>query len=158
MKVLTACLVYLSLASQALALSCLRPDVARSFDNFEATGLPYAVVRGTLQFDVAKLPQAGSKSPPPRLTKIQAHLTGQSLTSSGFETSFDHPVTLEVKCLAAWCGGAKPDADYLLFVERSAAGYSVNLGPCGGSEFLNPSADALRRVQQCFNGGACVAE
>lgn len=143
----------------ALALSCLAPDVARSYGIFAAEPEPYVVVHGRLTLDARLLPKAkASNRKPPRGTEIPGKLQGTSLSKEGFKLPFEQDVTLRVRCLGSWCGTAQNGADVLAFVRKDADGYVINIGPCGGSVFTAPKPAMLKRVQRCMAKDACGLE
>ena len=140
--------------SPGLALSCLRPDVARSYAEAAASDRQYVVVHGTLSFRESRLPQAvGNDSPP--MTEIRARLTGKALSRTGFDHEFDRNITLRVACFGPWCGGAASGEPYLGFIERGPDGYALEVTPCGGLAFANPTDDMLGQVVRCFQGERC---
>ena len=143
-----------AVASPALALSCVRPDVAATYLRAAEAEETYIVVHGTLQFNQRKLPKAkGNESPP--TTRIPARMTGKALTKSGFDHEFERNITLEVQCFGPWCGGAGSGETYLAFLQRTGSGYVMVADPCASLSFQNPDPDKLSTVQQCFNGGPC---
>ena len=158
MRVWACVIAMLAMSHQAMALSCLRPDVTRAFAAFEATGLPYVIVKGTLEFDEAALPKEDLTRTRPAKTRISARMAGMSLTATGFDAPFDQAIKLVVECTSAWCGGAETGTKFLAFLSRSASGYAMMLDPCGWANFPNPTPQTLHRAHQCFSGGDCVAE
>lgn len=157
----TACLslVATCLAGPALALSCLAPDVMRSYAEAAASEKEYVVVHGTLSFDEAQLPPEDllQNDKPPE-TDIPARLSGTYLTEAGFEETFDRPVTLRALCLGPWCGRPASGSDYLAFLEKAGDGFLLEINPCGGFEFADPDTAMLDKVAQCFRTGDCEAE
>lgn len=142
------------LATPAVSLSCLRPDVARSYKQAAEAEESYLVVHGTLTFDETELPEAvGNESPPG--TRIRAQMAGKALSQSGFDHPFDRQITLDVRCFGPWCGGAASGIPYLAFVERGEDGYTLTVDPCGSLGFPEPTEDMLRQVKTCFDGGKC---
>jgi hypothetical protein len=144
----------ITFASPALSLSCLRPDVARSYGFAAEAEETYIVVHGRLTFDERRLPEAvGNDSPPS--TVIKAHVSGKSLTQAGFTSAFDRDITLEVGCYGPWCAGASSGEDYLLFLRKDASGYTYMADPCGSLGFAAPTSEMLNQVEQCMKGGHC---
>lgn len=157
MKPLILSMALAATALPAHALSCLPPDVARTFNRAAEAEDTYIVVHGTLTFDTSKLPQAdwqNQQNKPPN-TLIPARLTGQSMSKAGFKTPFDSAITLNAQCLGLWCAGAKSGTPYLAFLERGTQGYTLVLGPCGGLGFADPTPEMLRKALQCFRGSPC---
>lgn len=143
-----------ALASPALALSCLQPDVARSYSMADEAEETYVVVRGTLSFNEARLPKANGNSSPAS-TKIKARFDGMSLTRQGFTKTFQNGITLDVGCLGPWCAGAASGEDYLLFLRKDGTRYTYAANPCGGYGFIRPTDEMLKQVQACMQGRRC---
>ncbi len=158
MKTLLLSLALSALAQPVLALSCLRPDVARSFNEAAAAKESYVIVQGRLTFDTSRLPKTdlGAQEEIPPHVDIAARLTGMSLSKQGFTSDFDHPVTLRVQCFGPWCGGAASGAQYLSFLEKTDTGYMLTVTPCGGFGFAEPSREILETVSACFQNGRCA--
>ncbi|MEO3413463.1 hypothetical protein AAFO92_02275 [Roseovarius sp. CAU 1744] len=144
-------------AGPALSLSCMPVDVASSYQEADASGKSYVIVHGKLEFDEGKLPKvdiARQDQTPPE-TDIPARLSGKSLTKSGFSAAFDQPITLRVSCLGPWCGGAATDTDYLSFLERTETGFVLQVTPCGGFDFSEPTRAMVDTVTRCHQGKSC---
>lgn len=144
----------MAVASPALSLSCMRPDVASSYSRAADAEESYLVVHGTLKFNESKLPKSSGNDSPPT-TRIKAHMTGNALSQSGFNHPFDRDITLEVQCLGPWCGGAVSGIPYLAFIRKDGAGYTFAADPCGSLGFAKPTPKMLAQAEQCMNGGAC---
>lgn len=150
-------LVLSVLAAPALALSCLPPDVARTYKQAEEAEAAYVVVLGRLTFDESRLPEvdmARQQDTPPE-TLIPARIAGKSLSRAGFGTAFDREITLNARCFGPWCAGARSGTEYLAFLERTERGYVLSLDPCGGFGFAEPRAEMIERVIGCFRGETC---
>ncbi|MEM6938512.1 MAG: hypothetical protein AAF943_13870 [Pseudomonadota bacterium] len=142
-------------STPAFALSCLAPEVARSYDRFAADPADYVIVRGRISLE-GKLPRALSPSQSfPDVTLVPARLVGKSLTQEGFRLPFDKELTLEVSCLGPWCGSLADGEDVLAFVRRSEGAYYLAVPPCGGSAFGAPKAAQIKRVKLCHQRGVC---
>jgi len=146
-----------ALATPALALSCRPPDVARTYHSAAEAEAAYVVVHGTLDFDERRLPKAdmSDQASIPPSTRIPAQITGQALTLSGFDHAFDRQITLDLRCFGPWCAGAVSGIPYLAFLQRTDAGYVLELDPCGGFGFSEPTDEMLTRVEGCYQGKAC---
>ena len=107
MKHLALMLAVMLVAGPALALSCLPPDVARTYKQAAEAKETYIVVLGRLSFDASKLPKADmerQQETPPQ-TLIPARIEGTSLSQAGFETPFTANITLNARCFGPWCAG-----------------------------------------------------
>lgn len=158
MRVLAALL--LVLAGQAQALSCVQPDVARSFQHADASEDAYVVLLGTYSFDAAKLPQVDwdNQMDTPPETKIAARFKGLSLTADGFTRPFESAVTLNALCLGPWCASPQPDRRVLSFVQKSGEAYVFEASPCGGYGFWDPTDVDIARVEACMRGEGCETD
>lgn len=143
----------LALPQPAEALSCLRPDIARSYQQADRSKDRYIMVLGTLAFDPALLPETGAGNTAP--TTIPARLNGQPITPNGFGKPFQRPVTLEISCAGSWCGSVPAGTEMLMFLRQTAAGYTLDVGPCPGSAFVQPSEETLATARRCLSGGPC---
>ena len=130
------------LAGQAMALSCLRPDVARTYAEAAEAEAAYVVVHGELDFEPGDMPPAEGTEPAPKSRELRATLHGKGLTQGGFDTPFTRPITLEAQCLGPWCAQAEPGVEVLAFVETAGDGYRLTITPCGGMAFQEPSEAA----------------
>lgn len=143
----------------ALALSCLAPDVARSYAQFDAAEETYIVVHGRLTLDETDLPEGMTVDRnPPEMTQVPAHLTGFSLGGEGFTFPFERDLTLEVACIGPWCGGVRNGEDVLAFVRKGADGYAIEVSPCGGAIFGTPKPEMIKQAERCMRTGACKAD
>ena len=160
MKSILLPLALSAFASPALALSCLPPDVARSYNEAASAEQAYVVVHGTLTFDETRLPDIdmNHQDQTPPNVDIPARLTGKSLSRAGFKTDFDRPITLRAVCFGPWCGRAVSGTDHLAFVEMTDSGYALTVTPCGGYEFPDPTKAMLKKVVGCFSGKPCTPE
>ncbi|VAW05056.1 hypothetical protein MNBD_ALPHA07-1187 [hydrothermal vent metagenome] len=147
-------------AGPALALSCLAPDVARTYKQAAEAEETYIVVYGQLSFDEGKLPivDYNNQMDTPNNTLIPARVSGKSLTLDGFNTDFDKPITLNAKCFGPWCAKPASGVPYLAFLERTVDGYTLVLDPCGGYGFSRPSEAIREKAAACFQGGECTSE
>lgn len=141
----------------AVALSCAPWDGAQAYLAADASDRSYSVVVGTLQFEEAQLPRSDGRTRAQSGIEIPARLTGKALRSNGFSKSVSWDLSLQIDCVASWCGQVRADEPYLLFVEVTQAGRVLQVRPCG--EFIFPDTPQVRReVLQCQRGNDCVAQ
>ena len=151
-------LILMVLPVQAMALSCLRPSVERTFEEVNAAKEGYLVVSGRLTLETRKLPKSHSNNQnAPELARVSGKLTGKSLTLAGFDVPFDKNITLEVLCFGSWCGSAQNGEEVLAFLRREGGGHALEISPCGGKVFSNPKPLMLKKVQRCFQRGSCAS-
>jgi len=142
------------LSTQAQALSCQRPDVARSFHAISDAEVTYHALRGQLNFDPSLMPNSyvqDGASPAP----VPAQFQGFGLTLAGFDQPISAAITLKPDCSGPWCGSMRPSQDVLIFVQKTASGYSLEITPCSGMIFEAPSDVMVETLVSCLNGKAC---
>lgn len=157
MKRLAAILCFTLLSvGQAAALSCLRPTIESGFKYHSQAEETYLLVLGTLtnkRSVVSRVKQSGSRDA--RGESFVATFTGVQATRSGFDRQLKVTVAVKGTCLASWCGGVNTGMEMITFLEKTAYGYTLSEGPCGGAVFYNPDKDMKRRAHQCLLGGVC---
>ncbi|WP_120499964.1 hypothetical protein [Roseovarius sp. EL26] len=144
-------------AQPALSLSCLPPDVARTFKTASEVEDLYVIVHGVLSFDEKRVPKEdfdNQENTPPD-TFVPATLKGRSLGLDGYSQSFDQDITLNVRCFGPWCGGARSGIEYLAFLKKDDDGYLLELDPCGGMGFGQPTKEMLDTSALCMRGNIC---
>ncbi|SLN30913.1 hypothetical protein [Pseudooctadecabacter jejudonensis] len=140
-------------ATQATALSCLAPDIADTYRAVEAAPEAYVVVKGI--FDFPTPPSSATDDiNAPLIIRYEASFDGIALTRNGFTAPTNLDVVVTHDCAAAWCGSLVADIDTIAFLERTATGYAITVGPCGGQAFHAPDAAMIRTVEACATG-AC---
>lgn len=149
--------LFCALTGPSFALSCLPPDIARTYQQAAAAEEAYIIVHARLHFDAEALPRTDwqDQAATPPHTFIPARMTGQALTKTGFDLPFDRSITLDAQCFGPWCAGGSPGTSYLAFLQRTEGGYLLALDPCGGMGFADPTPKTLRRVEACYSDGSC---
>jgi hypothetical protein len=142
----------------ALALSCLPPDVVRTYKEVDAAPERWGTVVGRLDFDETRLPKPSWDSDPnvPPETRLRAQLVGHSLGPDGWAQPFQSNVTLVVACWGPWCGAPQSGQRVLVFLQRSERGHLAFADPCGTKLFPRPTRDDLDRLYDCFRGAPCL--
>ena len=152
-------LALILLAGPAQALSCLPVGPREGYDLAAKSDKSYVVVAGVAAFDSGLLPRNRypTTENPPAHNEIPARIKGRSLDTNGFLNPFDEAVTLDALCLGPWCGEMAGGGDYLMFLERRDAGYTLTLDPCAEYVFARPNAETLNHIAACFQlGGQCA--
>ncbi|WP_163848654.1 hypothetical protein [Pseudooceanicola aestuarii] len=158
-QILALSLAATLLAGQAQALSCMRPDAARSYTRAAEAAEPYVVLLGTLTHQSGPLPERDLSDPDPEERSFAARFEGHALAKRGFSTRFATPLTLELTCAGPWCAGLpEQEGEVLAFVEQRAEGYHLRLDPCGGTLFPDPEASTVRQVTRCHGTNTCLPE
>ena len=133
------------LATEASALSCLRPDAARSFNAAAHATEVYHVYLGELTL-TETLPNGGS-------TKATFH--GQGLLKHGFSPISDREFTLVSRCAAEWCGSIAPRTTALFFARVTDSGTVVDVAPCENWIFVDPTVETVKTIESCMRGEPC---
>ena len=156
MKQILGIIIALTLcASQVAALSCMRPDVAESYNRAATSEDEYVVLLGTFDFDTPQ--QRSTDSNAPDTLRAVVQFSGTYLSASGFTAAPPLAVTLVFNCAGPWCGSLPSDGpDVLAFVQQTADGYILDVEPCGGTAFIEPDAKDIARVEDCMHGGTCA--
>ncbi len=142
----------------AAALSCAPHSVEAAFLQAQAAEEQFVIVQGRLGFDAGQLPKVdySKQQETPAMTLIDGELRGSSLSSAGFATPYQKPVTIAVACYGPWCSSAQKGTEVLAFVELGEDGNVISTNPCGGYLFTSPTQQMIRAIKSCFVGKACV--
>lgn len=158
MRFWSAVAVALVIAGQASALSCMRPDLARSFN--EAADDPdraYVLVTGKL------LPNGPLPAPPEpgngtERAAVSAEMIfeGRIFGQDGVGEADRYPVTVTAICLGPWCGDfPETDAPMATLFQTGPEGLSLLSGPCGGATHPNPTEEQIAALERCIANGRC---
>lgn len=151
-KILVLSALALCVATQASALSCLRPDVVRSYNKAADADVSFAILLG--EFDFAA-PSDGNAEQGQQVT---AQFTGQAMSAQGFDGINPMDVDLLTTCSGSWCGHFPPaGTEVLAFAQQTPNGFIVSMSACGGSVFdagLAPIVEACVLGQECEEGAA----
>ena len=153
--VVLAAMLALSPVSAA-ALSCMPHSVEAAFGQAQAAQEQFVVVQGRLEIDQKQTVKKRKKyDPKPATVVIDAQLTGQALSQSGFSVPYAKPVRVVLECFGPWCGKVQSGGQVLAFVETSGRSRVISVNPCGGFLFHNPTKKMLSKIKQCFAGKRC---
>ncbi|MCF6444739.1 hypothetical protein [Nereida sp. MMG025] len=154
-----AFLCALVVSEPAFALSCLRPDVARSYQAAASSADQYVILLGTFAMDRKALQPKQLRDPnKAKSVTVSAQFSGKFLSREGFVKDWAGSVQVTSECFGSWCAGAPAAGQMLAFVEKTDDGYALKLSPCGGFAFANPSPAMLDVVKSCHSGGPCVPD
>jgi len=152
---MATCLVFLT-ANYAVALSCVRSTIEGSFIGFSEAEEQYILVSGSLvnKRNVVLGPeiQGGMGN---RSENFTATFVGNQATRVGFDRTIEITVAVSAICGGPWCGAVAMDTPMITFLEITAYGHQLAVGPCYDNVFYNPTKDQIRRVLQCLRGGVC---
>lgn len=144
-------------AGPVMALSCMAPDVAQTFNRLQSAPETYVVVHGTLSFDQSRLPVTNweDQGATPQETRMPAQLKGMSLSQDGFTAPFDRVITFNALCFGPWCVSAQSGSDVMAFVEYRKGEFVFALGPCYSAGFFDPDEAMLSDAVACMRGDRC---
>lgn len=142
-------------AGQAVALSCIQPDPVRDFQQASDAEETYVVLYGTFEFDQSKMPQGVEMGDPRTPAPVASIFSGNVLTLDGFVPAPDIAVTLVPTCAGPWCGAMQTGPETLAFVVQGEEGFTLDIGPCGGGIYPEPSRAVLDQMTSCLRGEAC---
>ncbi|MCP5076108.1 MAG: hypothetical protein GY947_22790 [Rhodobacteraceae bacterium] len=137
--------------SQVQALSCRRPNLARSFNWYQESEDGYQLAVGSIsEIDPVSAYVTGK----PRSTG--AVFKGQFFGLAGLGTEKQVPITITTTCLASWCGNF-PELDIrsLVFLKASDSGPVLEIPPCPGGIFGHPSPRRIDILLSCLRQGKC---
>jgi len=145
-----------TVATQSQALSCLWPDVARSFNQANEAEESYVIFHGTFDFGDVPSSDTGNINAP-REVEVASEFNGRFLGANGFERARPQDVTIQFTCSAAWCGSMSSEGqEVLAFVQQTDAGFSLDVNACGTNAFINPTQAQINQVLSCASGGDCT--
>ncbi len=145
-------------SQSASALSCMRPDLAKTMEEAKASEKLYYVLVGKLTYDPANLPPKhkfnGQQGHPPRITPAMFH--GYALTPDARSDVplSGYPVDVEVSCAGPWCGGLPSEqSTRIAFVEaREGLPPVLKVSACPGMTFeTRPNDGQVEKLRTCFD-------
>jgi len=146
-------------AGPVTALSCVAPTIESTYRFAADSPANYSIAVGSLRAAGASIPPDGAVARGGDINDMQgyvqpARFEGQFFSGTDFSLDSATPVTVQVSCLSAWCGGFSDVESGLFFFERLDDGsYVLEAGPCGGTVFLDPNEAMLSQVQACYDSG-----
>lgn len=158
MRVLLLAVVSFVLAGQANALSCRQASLGDAMNGFAQSEKTYLPVLGTYKaVEPVKNPNEGrSRSRNGIPYTVEAELTGRALQRFGKGKTEVLPVTVEIQCIASWCGSFPPvDKPILTFLEKRETGYVLEVSACPGGYFPDISEAKERILRGCLRAGKC---
>lgn len=151
-EIFAVSVVAVLMTGQAQALSCLPPDVARTFTWASKADERFVVLLGRFTHDADPLvPGSGSEK---TTLEVAGTFNGQYLGADGFTNAPTLDVQLNMNCLGPWCGTLGNDEELLAFIKVTEAGYILDLDLCYSTTFA-PSPENAARAEACMNGQAC---
>ncbi|QXT39842.1 hypothetical protein [Gymnodinialimonas ceratoperidinii] len=147
----------LAAAGPASALSCLAPSVEGTYRQAAESAEDFVIGVGSLSLAGPSDPPEGAVAQGGDINAMvgytqPATFEGTFFTGSDFSNSRTVPVTVDVTCVAAWCGAAS-DVEYGLFFFRLDDGaYTLTENACPGFSFSDAHPGMLEEVISCHQG------
>ncbi len=154
---LAACI---GLSTPAWSLSCLRPDIVRTFEMARDSDAGFWIVQGEL------LPNGPIATPTPdkdgrykenASATTAATFTGKGLQLDGSYAAFSRKIDVTIQCFAHWCGAAPLGTKVFAAIEVKDTGPELILDPCD-SRVVPYSNEANQRLLQCVQNNRCLSE
>lgn len=153
--------VFAGLASPAAALSCIQPQIERSFNGWAEADERYYIGVGTLT-PAEPLPQVPQGFDPlnPNFERDPVAATysfSGRLLDGQAGVAFDMPITVKVSCVASWCGRfPEPGTSGLMALRGDGIlNLTLEMHACPGSIF---PAETEATVSQCILDGRCAEQ
>lgn len=141
-------------AGQVSALSCMRPDAARTFQWAADAQESYVILMGQFAFEAPR--PDGVDMTNPEVVSVPARFVGSYLGMNGFVDGAALDLTITFTCAGSWCGSLDPsDREMLAFVQETPEGYVLEVGPCYGSIFFDPREGPAQQIESCMRGEGC---
>lgn len=142
------------IAGQAAALSCMPPSVEMMFKHAHEAKEIYIPVFGRFEAAPVKQPKL-PRGDLPKGYQVQGSFEGKWVSKTGFGSPISTPVTINVTCVAHWCGGVPGNDETLAVLERRGTELILHQHACPSTAFANPSKEQLRSFRRCLRGGVC---
>lgn len=141
-------------ADQAVALSCMAPEVGVSFEMADGSSDVFAVLHGTFQYDPNALSDAGDLMNPVTI-EMMSRFSGDILGPTGFTPTQDADIQITLSCAGPWCAQLPANADsveMLAFVQLTETGPHLTIDPCYGWAFFDPTQNDIDTAERCMSG------
>jgi hypothetical protein len=134
----------IALAGPASALSCMPPDLDRSFQHAAEAEEGYGLFYGDIEVDKNTVPQFRGN---PQPYTAEGIFRGQAVYANGLSPEYVQPITIEVECMGMWCGSAYDVDDAILFVELDDQGeMTLEIDACPQWVFHSPAEADLEKM------------
>lgn len=143
-------------ASQAAALSCMRPDPVDAFARANAATEVYVIVLGQFSGGPGPRPEDPSNTQPENRV-YDMTFTGHTLNRDGPAEPVNRTVRVVEQCVSAWCASVPTGQQVLTFLRVDAgADPLLEVGPCYPDFFTDPTTGQIDAIKDCFEMG-CTA-
>lgn len=152
-------LLAIAAAGPLNALSCGVPSVAGAYTQAAQSPADYVIGVGSLNLTGPSNPPEGAVAQGGDINEMvgytqPAQFNGELFTGTGFNNSRVLPVTVNVTCIAAWCGSASPVEHGLFFFRVAGGAYVLDQDACPANTFSDAHPGMLLEVVDC-HAGSC---
>ncbi len=152
MRFLCALVMFSVLGAQVQALSCLRPNTAKTFNFHQEAPEKYRLFVGKVKM-TGVIPKYVEGTP----QSAKAVATGRFVGRSGLTKAQSLNVTVQTQCVASWCGGfpSAMDKDVIMYIKQTPKGDVIDIGACPGGFGQVVTDDRVKLLQKCLRKGKC---
>lgn len=157
MKVLVALVACLAFTPPAWSLSCLRPDIVRTYEMARDAKAGFWIVLGEIVADgpiATPEPDAVGRFKENASASTSVAFAGLGMTADGSYKGFEQRITLTITCLAHWCGSVQDETHVFAAIEVKDTGPELIIDPCS-SRVVPFSEDGEERLMACVRDGVC---
>lgn len=158
MKHILLALICTGLAAPAWSLSCIRPDIVRTFEEARDSEAGFWIVRGRIISDgpiAVPQPDASGRYKDNAVASTPVQFVGVGLRPNGEFADFEKDITLTVSCIAHWCGSPPLNTEVFASIEVKDSGPELQVDACS-SRVIPFSEDGEKRLLQCLSDGICT--
>lgn len=142
------------LTDTAMALSCVRPDVARMMEDAKASDKTYNIFVGKFVPRSGDWPKMHTSSNQyrPNPARISTLFKGYALSqASRYDSQLSNfPVDVQINCSGPWCGSG-PYGEVIAFVENMPGGrYQLTVNACP-THVINNQPGYIDKLRGCFD-------
>lgn len=150
----------IAFTGQASALSCVPWDAAGAYSRAAESERRFVIGHGQFLRTSNDMPgPTDPHAPEAQPYSFDALFIGNLASRAGFNAPVELEVSVEVVCMAHWCGGIDEGQEALVFLEVDEdRNYSLVSGPCPFSFIPNPSREDLSQITACMAGRACESQ
>lgn len=144
-------------ATPALPLSCLKPDVVRMYEEVRDSENSFWLARGRIEpLEPVAWPKRGPDGiyPNDAEASTRVRLTGLGLRPDGTYAPFAQDITMTISCVVSWCGSPPFDTEIYAAVELTEDGPELWIGACPWLAIPVGEGDDARLLA-CVRDGDC---
>jgi hypothetical protein len=145
---LAAALACVATTGSVSALSCMRPTVDSAYRLVVDREEGFVFAYGTLTRSGPDIPEPSGPEVEDARTdySFPARFSGHLATRRGFTAPAEFEITVEVECLALWCGAEVLDDPTLYALRMDPDGYVLEATVCNEFAIRNPDTATLEEM------------